>query len=390
VSPPNDTFDASIITTGDAGTNLRLDTNSLQETTTKAHVDPKLLTLCATPDCKDPDKTAIRIDEGTRKTVYVHLDEAIPNGNYSGAVNFALDESADTKPVEITLSRSRRSTRVLGFFLILLGVLVSFLASTVLRNYSAAAEALLPAERLRELAESRKAKLAECDVVSEAPVTTTALNDIIAGLAADNLRDKHYIPPMFASPFGTPALSTDAYTTFLQTESDRLRTLGYLIEHGLCAAAAVAYEKTNPDHVKARADALKNLDALGGDETKTITQLSTDIPGILQTYEQALVPEEAKDLAAPGPPEPIQGEPSTEQLHFRINLASAGAWLLAIVATVVTGYAVLIGSNFGFGTEMDLVKCFLWGLGVQVAGQQLAQLTPSSVTTGLGFKAPTT
>jgi hypothetical protein len=56
--------------------------------------------------------------------------------------------------------------------------------------------------------------------------------------------------------------------------------------------------------------------------------------------------------------------------------------------TLLAGYAALILSNPGFGTSMDLVACFFWGLGVQIAGQQIQQLTAGNITTALHVGVP--
>jgi hypothetical protein len=77
-------------------------------------------------------------------------------------------------------------------------------------------------------------------------------------------------------------------------------------------------------------------------------------------------------------------------LIFRMNVAATAAWGIAMIVTIVAGYAAVVASKHGFGTEFDLLKCFFWGLGGQVAGQQLSQLTPASITSTLGIKAPST
>jgi hypothetical protein len=51
---------------------------------------------------------------------------------------------------------------------------------------------------------------------------------------------------------------------------------------------------------------------------------------------------------------------------------------------------ILVTTNYSFGIGLDYFKCFFWGLGIQIAGQQLQQLTPASVATTLNISMPKT
>jgi hypothetical protein len=385
VCPPNKSFELTVSTTGGTGTRVRIDNNSLQETSTGCHVDPDWLHLSASSG----DGPEV-VPEGTRKTLVVELSDAIPNGTYLGSINLALDESADAKGVEITLYRSSTSSRWAGVGLIFLGVMFAFFGNTVAKNVSAAADALMPATQLRALGTARLQKILDCSPVlaKKVPQTLAALDEINKALSPSQLRAMRFVPPWFASPFGVTQTAPAAYASFLQDMSNRLASLGFLINHGLCPAALIKFDAQNRAQANARDQALTQLDNLAMDPSKGIPQLAQDIPPILAAYHLALNPPPPGVAAIGAPPPSITDRPSMETLSFRLNLATGGAWALALLATVVTGYGVLIASNLGFGIELDFVKCFLWGLGVQIMGQQFSQLTPGSVSTTLGFKAP--
>ncbi len=79
--------------------------------------------------------------------------------------------------------------------------------------------------------------------------------------------------------------------------------------------------------------------------------------------------------AGGGPP------PSVHEITVQLEYVSGIGWIIWALLTFLFGCGVLILSNHGFGTWQDLLKCFLWGLGIQAAGQGLQALTPSSTAT---------
>ena len=82
--------------------------------------------------------------------------------------------------------------------------------------------------------------------------------------------------------------------------------------------------------------------------------------------------------------------PTRAQLLIRVAHIVGAVWFLWAVLTLITGFAALILTNPAFGVPADYVKCFLWGIGVQMAGQQLQQLGPGSISTALGVSIPKT
>jgi hypothetical protein len=73
----------------------------------------------------------------------------------------------------------------------------------------------------------------------------------------------------------------------------------------------------------------------------------------------------------------------------QIDAVNAGVWVAWAVVTLVAGVAALVGTNPGFGTWLDFVKCFFWGLGAQIVGDRLQDAKPSQVAASLGVTLPT-
>ena len=65
---------------------------------------------------------------------------------------------------------------------------------------------------------------------------------------------------------------------------------------------------------------------------------------------------------------------------MRIALDSLLAWGFIGAVTSLAGGYILVLSNTGFGTALDLAGCFLWGVGLPT-GTQLASTTTSSIAT---------
>jgi hypothetical protein len=78
----------------------------------------------------------------------------------------------------------------------------------------------------------------------------------------------------------------------------------------------------------------------------------------------------------------------TRELFLIQTAFNVSTWLLWAVLTVSVGYVIIIAMDPGFGTTADLWKCFFWALGLQVAGQQMQQLTPGSVNSAMSISIP--
>ena len=77
-----------------------------------------------------------------------------------------------------------------------------------------------------------------------------------------------------------------------------------------------------------------------------------------------------------------------EALRLQVVAVSVVAWMLWGALSVLSGAVLLVFQNPGFGTPMDYAMCIAWGAGITLAGQQAAQMTPTTVATAIGVKIP--
>ena len=306
----------------------------------------------------------------------------LANGKYTGSIDLAATGSTDTKSFALTVSRSSTCARLLGVALIFLGVVVSVGVGVFARNASARAQALAPAARLLAILTAIEAKLRTCLPVG-APSLQSALKRVGVELSTGTLRIQGYISSFFGSPLRVSTAPSD-YAAYLQLRSDALKAYGYLTEQ-FCKLQELKTKKppATAAEVKAYDDALIALD----DIAKTpppydMTVISQQVNTVFATLTAAM------PAAALGGGTPSTGTSSMQHLLFVIDVLNAGAWVIWAAITTVTGAAALVFSNTAFGTPLDFVKAFLWGVGVQVAGQQLQQLLPANVSTALGITLP--
>jgi hypothetical protein len=321
---------------------------------------------------------------GIRPLLLTIDDSKLQNGKFTGSIEIAADGSNDVKSFPLTISRSSACARRLAWLLIALGVALSIVIGVFARNAVARAEALMPATRLIAFLDAAHQRLQNCGAAEDVTSLANALQRVRSDLSATNLGSLGYIPSIFGAPLRSTAAPTD-YAAYLQARSDAIAAYAYIVDHGACEVAQV--KKQNPPTTAAQqaafGTAFKTIGTLAvAPPPYDMTQIRAAVITALTTLSTAI------GLARKGEAAPATETPSTQQLLFTIDMLNVGAWAIWAVVTVVAGGAILIISNPAFGTSLDFVKCFLWGLGVQVAGQQLQQLLPNGVASALGITMP--
>lgn len=366
---------------GGGGRDVSVLRSTLTDASTANSITPNRFKLCdastpATTTAFDADCTAPVMQPGKPTTAYVRIDgDNIKAGNYNGAVELQIAGSSQPQSLSLAFSRSSACLMRWGVGAIALGVLVSAFVGVFARSFAARGAAILPATRLADMARARLTMLDSLGFDdSKMSNLRRALNAILEALTKDKV--KGFVGSWIPSPFATNATASSAFATYLQERSDRLKVLNFLMDTGVLPAMAEGANKPGPLAV-----ALKHLDRLAIDPAMTIEALRTEIARILALLrDPATKLETVERVDAP--------LPSTRQLLVTIDTVNLGVWLVWMSVTIVLGTAVLILTNPGFGTGIDFVKCFFWGLGTQIAGDQLAQMRASSATTALGITLP--
>jgi len=305
---------------------------------------------------------------GTPSKLQLSVDgKKIPAGNYTGSVELALLGAPDAKTFDLAISSSPPSSRIIGFFCVFFGVMIAMLIAGVLRNYAAYLSARLPASRITELLIKEQRQLDGVADQTVSPATHKWIDDVLDKLAIGTLQSQGFVPRLLPAAFGSGNVDTAAYTAYLQTQSEAIEKIAYLIERGFLR---VTHATTD---AAAAAEAYRKLDEVAFDKPADVKMATDAIIAALGT---------AKGLIHGG-----SGATLTHHILLRSDFVNGTAWLLFAAIATATGYLAAVNVP-GFGLMSDYFRAFLWGLGLQAAGTQLQQLSPSSVASTIGVTLP--
>ena len=133
--------------------------------------------------------------------------------------------------------------------------------------------------------------------------------------------------------------------------------------------------------------AIQSLNDLNDPTVQVMAQADaqTKVNAILTNLNQAIANLPGAPAALAAASRPI---PSVTELQIKNQQLNKVAWIAWFIVTLTIGYYVMIATFPGFGTYIDLWKCFFWGLSIPMVGQQLQQLNPSTISTTLNFAVP--
>jgi hypothetical protein len=167
----------------------------------------------------------------------------------------------------------------------------------------------------------------------------------------------------------------------LERHGKTVTFLRTLLRDGLQAVEALAAKKGHdPRHAKAVETAASAIATISAAEDPAVR--IREILATLRTELAIPLPRTASAAAA---------KPGHEFRSLRLQIAAASlvVWAAWALLSVITGAIFLIYQNPGFGTELDLLTCFTWGLGIAAAGQQASSsIGPGSVAQSIGVKLP--
>ncbi len=373
------------VSTGEMGaTNVRVVHSSLQDSTTGAQITPEHILLCL-PDNANCE-TAINIAPHKTERLLLKVSPAFHHaGTFTGSVSLAVDQKAEMDAFELTVLSTGRSNQFLGATLILVGIAISWIVTVFIRQRVMRAEALMPVSELGDTIRRLLVEVTHAHKRSDnrLPNTVARLQSMLASLAPEQLEAKGLLPHRIPNPFKAPPDLADAYKQFVSNLSIEITTLSIVIRDGIKNVMVKFDERNGGDAV---VTALQKLDALAevvnaGDEAKA------SVAKIRGELEDALAAGRPSAMA-PGGVTAAASLPSLQQLHIQLSRLSLSVWLIWGGLTWLVGIIALVATNYGFGIGLDYFKCFLWGLGVQVAGSQLQQLAPTTASTTFGIAFP--
>jgi hypothetical protein len=335
----------------------------------------------ANPDARNPYLTL------SAPSTKVHLlisSDFRENGVFSGNVALCSANKVPVTTMKLTVNSSSRSARITGAVLIVIGIGLYVLVTVILKQRSRQLTALLPASRLADaLTELRHSTtLASHRAGVKLPAmlgdktAPHSLQWLIAQLSVAKLKNEGFLPPLLTSPFVPPDAGSD-YQNYLQGISAQEVNDAIIVRDGFQRVMSLW---TQLDEASARV-ALTQLDQLAleaGSADPIGPKVEALVNGIAprsQQFTETLA--NAHDSFRSGGGSP----PTVHEISVQLEYVSGVGWMIWALLTFLFGCGVLILSNHGFGTWQDLLKCFLWGIGIQAAGQGLQALTPSSTAT---------
>jgi hypothetical protein len=302
-----------------------------------------------------------------------------------------VDQKQDPDSFELTVYSTRVCWQILGTACIFLGVALWWFVAVFARQKAARAEALTPLAELRETTEGLVSRLGETETAGkfEMRLTRGRLAEITDELADNAPGLSALIPPNFPSISGIATDTTASLKQYIDTRAAQIAALSILIRQGGMAILSKVGDAITTGNGDLIHDALQKLDDAAVD-VNTVDEARAKLKEIITSIEENLarrVQQDAVQAAGSGAPF-VAAFPTTKELRLESMRLSLAVWAIWGVATVIVGVAALILTNHGFGTTLDYIKCFLWGLSIQAVGQQLQQLNPGSVTTSLKITVP--
>jgi hypothetical protein len=363
------------VTSGKPINNLRIGAVLLQDATTHGVVDPFVVRLGSDSSCAAPANHA---PNQSRGQALICFGDVRP-GTYTGSLS-VLGDSVEATSLALTIYSSNLLLKLGGTGLIVLGVAITWFLTVFLRRVSSRLDLQQPAAMMREDLESLRVRTsAAAATIGGGWQPQTVPGEITAteGKLAVTALERHGLPSILTNPLSPPSAVSTEYTTYLKTVGDRTSIIAAIVA-GLERVAM----SINPNATAQKKGAATQLDAYVADQTKTLQDALNFVEATLRAMVTPQGVAASPQAAGAGP------ELSSRQIVFRQTAISLTAWGVWGLITILVGVLAMVVTNPGFGTTLDLFKCLLWGLGVQIAGQQLQQLTPSSVSSSLTLTMP--
>ena len=364
---------AFTVTTKDAAATDVKVFSTLVEQTTKEGITLNDLRLCAVGtkcDGTQPISIAANVP-----TAFQLCTTNTFHGKYDGTVVLASRQKPDGDVLLQHAQFSSGSAKLAGFILILAGVLFAFVAKVWARARVERDQALIPAALMRSQLTALTEALDQLDTIYRAiPEKIRASIETLNNELSDAELDRRFfVPPTFPNPF-TSNIDAAAYKAYLEARNPRIQLLSILVNKGVVAAAKQDNGTLSPTQKNAVKTAIQNIDSIS---TTDPNQALQQVQQILTTLHSTLSGVVAAFAVAPA-----VASHSFEALQLEIQSISRGIWLLYGILTALSGFAVLILNNPGYGVPLDYIFALFWGFGLPTA---INTLGPSSAATALNI-----
>jgi len=207
----------------------------------------------------------------------------------------------------------------------------------------------------------------------------TAVTTLLTQLSAPVLSQANLLPPPFPNPFAS-AFDPTGLKAYLEARNPKIQLLSVLVDEGVLRAQAEDNGAILPPPVAQVNGAVAQIDNIWlAVPQPAADQALQQVRPIVAALHAAIVGVALAPMAA-GPVPAVRGD--FDVLQIEIRTISATVWLIYGLLTALSGFAVLVLGNAGFGIPLDLVFAFFWGFGLPTAIQSL---TPGSAGSALNI-----
>ena len=368
-------------------TGLKLAASTLTEQSTKESIPVTDLRLCSVNgDCAQSQTGPIDLPANTPSDLKLCTVHTL-QGNFHGAVVLASLQKPDGDTILQNASFSSMIIKIVGLILILLGVGVAWLVKVFLRGRMDRDQALQPVTLMRSQLLRMQQTLSNLrPPYSTSPVNlNAAITTLLTELSTPVLNQANLLPPAFPNPFGS-TFDPAALKAYLEARNKKIQLLSILVDEGVARARAEDNGAIVPPPVAQVNAAITQIDNIW----LAVPQPTADLA--LQQVRQIVAGLHATIIgvavapAAPGAPVPaVRGD--FDVLQLEIQTISITIWLIYGLLTALSGFAVLVLGNAGFGIPLDLIFAFFWGFGLPTTIQSL---TPGSSAAALNISVAKT
>jgi hypothetical protein len=312
-------------------------------------------------------------------------------GKYEGMLTIASSDKSTGESISFSVNVSSRIRQLAGLLAITLGVGLATYVSVFIRLRVTRNEMLEAAVSLREVHDNITSSLRAMEGFENSRIARR-LEKVNAQLTDEALLLKG-LPARIPSPWTRPSDSVrlDAFKRHIEAQAATLNALSALVESGLQELVNARRDHDLPlteEQSRAYEAALRKIDALAdADPPSSPAALLPMLTQEVQGFKDALRVARLEDTKGRGGATMTPQPRTLQELRLRMAHTNLAAWAFLLLVTILVGGYVLILSNPGFGTELDLLACLLWGLGLQT-GAALASATTSTVSTAFNVVRP--
>jgi hypothetical protein len=383
---PDQAIPVAIAASGVAATQVRATLSTLVEKSSRKALAPAGFKLCPQAEvssCTGP--LTVPVNEPTR----AWLHGATGPGQFEGSVTLASAELPQGQKLTMNVWVSSLWHQGFGVLAILAGVLLNLVVSVGLRNRANRNQLLKPVALLHEGLDRVEAALGQIYLppgIDKSRVSARLADQRRA--LNPTVLESNGLPSEIASPWPAGSTTLEMYRQHVQAVSDWLGAIEIVVVDGF---AGVQQRWSRANAAGKTLELMQALDEIqslmSGTEAPKADAMRTAVGAALAKFDRTLFVHEA-DREGVQQPAQAQSEVRTpEQLRVETGILSVAGWsILALVTTLVGAY-VLVWSpgSAGFGTPLDYLLCFAWGIGLATAGQQLSQATTSTVASSFGI-----